>query len=130
MVGKICAGAAKGSLKRLNVRFRLPFICGLIAPRTGHADAGVAAVSGRALLVVEALLGAVVALELARALPHLFAVALHALFQGLPVFHALMMLLHTVVACAVHIKMFAVHFACWVMPVKACAAHAIGDHAA
>ena len=26
MVGKVCAGAAKGSLKRLNVRFRLPFM--------------------------------------------------------------------------------------------------------
>ena len=130
MVGKVCAGAAKGSLKRLNVRFRLPFICGLIAPRTGHADVRVAAALGSALLVAEALLGAVVALELARSLPHLFAVALHALFQGLPVFHALMMLLHTVVACAVHIKMFAVHFACWVMPVKACAAYAIGNHAA
>ena len=111
MVGKICAGAAKGSLKRLNVRFRLPFICGLIAPRAGHADAGVAAALGSALFVAKALLAAFVALKLTRSLPHLFAVALHALFQGLPVFHALMMLLHTVVACAVHIKMLAVHFA-------------------
>ncbi|EEP69021.1 hypothetical protein GCWU000324_00932 [Kingella oralis ATCC 51147] len=130
MVGKVCAGAAKGSLKRLNVRFRLPFICGLIAPRTGHADVRVAAALGSALLVAEALLGAVVALELARSLPHLFAVALHALFQGLPVFHALMMLLHALFSLAVHIGVFAAHFACGITGVEACVAQAFAYRAA